>query len=293
MDKPLLLITGANGQLGNEFRDLEESRGEFRFLFAGKQELDVTVESWVKKIILQHKPDAVINCAAYTNVEKAEDEPEMAYAGNALSAGNLAEACHEANALLVHISTDYVFDGEKRTPYNEEDEVAPLNIYGKSKLEGERLIDEKTDRYYTLRTSWLYSTHGHNFYKTMLRLGREKEFLAVVSDQIASPTYAGQLAQDTLALVNKTLIHQEHVPYGLYHYTQSGIASWFDFASEIISQSGLTTPVKPISSGSFPVKAIRPAYSKLDTSKWEKNTGMIVPGWKESLTQCILKMKGN
>lgn len=287
MNKPLLLVTGANGQLGNEFRELEASHGEFRFIFAGKPELDVTVQSWVQSFIAQHKPDAVINCAAYTNVERAEDEPDTAHAGNALAAGYLAMACHEHGAMLIHISTDYVFDGKKDAPYKEEDEVNPLNVYGKSKLEGERLIDEKMDRYYILRTSWLYSTFGHNFYKTMLRLAQEKGELNVVSDQFASPTYAGALAKDIMLLLEKTIIRQEHVGHGLYHYTQTGTASWYQFAQEIMHRHGLAVPVHPVNTGAFPTKAIRPAYSKLDTHKWEKNTGLPLKDWQSALGGCV------
>jgi dTDP-4-dehydrorhamnose reductase len=287
MEKPLLLITGAGGQLGQEFRMLAASHTAFQFLFVTKQELDVTVESWVQKFVTDHKPAAIVNCAAYTNVERAENEPEMANAGNAIAASNLAVACHDNGAMLVHISTDYVFDGKKDAPYREEDEVNPLNVYGKSKLEGERLIDEKMDRYYILRTSWLYSTFGHNFYKTMLRLAQEKGALNVVSDQFASPTYAGALAKDILRLLEKTIIRQEHVDYGLYHYTQTGIASWYQFAQEIIHRHGLAVPVHPVNTGAFPTKAIRPAYSKLDTHKWEKNTGLPLKDWQTALGDCV------
>lgn len=291
MNAPLILITGANGQLGREFRDLEKTRSEFRFLFADKADLDVTVQSWVHKYLDQHKPDVVINCAAYTNVERAEDEPELASAGNALAAGYLAEACHAGGTLLVHISTDYVFNGRKNEPYTEQDPVEPLNNYGRSKLAGERLIDEKTERYYTLRTSWLYSTHGHNFYKTMLRLAHEKGELRVVNDQFASPTYAGALAEDVLSLLHKVMIERHPVPFGLYHYTHEGTASWFEFAGEIMKQSGLAVPVHPVSTSAYPVKAIRPAYSKLDITKWRSFTGIAVKNWKEALADCVRKSK--
>lgn len=287
MAKPIILITGADGQLGKEFRKLVSEFPDFNFQFAGKLELDITVESWVKDYFSLYHTTAVVNCAAYTNVERAEDEPELALLGNAAAPGFLADASRETGALLVHFSTDYVFDGTKSKAYLESDEVKPLNIYGESKLQGERLIDEKTERYFVIRTSWLYSAYGHNFFNTMMRLAKEKDELNVVNDQIASPTYAGDLATDVLKLLHKILIKQQHIEYGLYHYTESGEASWFDFAKEIVKQAELNVPVQSVKSGTFPVKAIRPMYSKMDNSKWIRNTGLVPCSWNEGLKRCL------
>ena len=287
MVQPTILITGADGQLGMEFRRLADQHPHFQFLFVGKLDLDVTVETWVMNHILEQKPDAVINCAAYTNVERAEDEPEMAMLGNCAAAGFLADACHAAGSLLVHISTDYVFDGKKKTPYKEYDHTKPLNIYGHSKWQGEKLVGEKSKRHFIIRTSWLYSTYGHNFMKTMLRLGKELNELKVVADQTASPTHAANLATDILILLNKVLVHQESVDFGVYHYSQKGEASWYDFAVEIMHQAKMNVTITAVSSDAFPVKAIRPRYSKLDHSKWEKNTGLSPIHWKEGLTECM------
>ncbi len=290
MSQPIILITGADGQLGQEFRSIAERNSQFNFLFVGKLELDVTVESWVMKHILEHKPDVVINCAAYTNVERAEDEPEMAMLGNRAAPGFIAEACHAAGALLIHISTDYVFDGKKKTPYKESNSVKPLNIYGHSKWQGEKMVDEKVKRHYTIRTSWLYSSFGHNFMKTMLRLAKERDELKVVNDQVASPTHAGDLASDILKLLHKVLIEQESIEFGLYHYSQKGEASWYDFATEIMAQAKMDVPVIAVDSSAFPVKAIRPKYSKLDHSKWEENTSITPLHWKDGLKNALQKL---
>lgn len=280
VQKVRIAVTGANGQLGQELRALEKSHPEFEFHFFTKAHWDIAVESLNDSMIADLRPDAVINAGAYTNVEKAEEDAESAMAANALGPGYLSAACKAHGALLIHISTDYVFDGKKTTPYTEEDTVQPLNEYGKSKLQGERAIDANCDRYFILRTSWLYSRFGHNFYKTMLRLAHEKGSLSVVSDQVASPTYAAFLASDILELIHLRLIDRRPIPYGIYHYTQSGEASWYDFASEIIHANSIDIPIEAVDSLRFPTKAIRPAYSKLSTERWEKNTGICIQPWQ-------------
>jgi dTDP-4-dehydrorhamnose reductase len=286
-----IAVTGANGQLGQELRALQSSHPEYEFHFFSKSEWDIAIESLTMEMLEQLKPDAVINAAAYTNVEKAEEDEEGAMAGNALGPGYLAAACKETGALLIHISTDYVFDGQKKSPYVEEDDVHPLNAYGRSKLAGERAIDAVSDRYFILRTSWLYSSFGHNFYKTMLRLAREKGQLAVVHDQIASPTYAGFLAKDVLQLIHKRLQLQQSIPYGIYHYTQLGEASWFDFACSIMAAHGLNIPVEAVSSERFPTKAIRPSYSKLSTQLWEQHTGITTQPWQDGVAACAYALE--
>ena len=282
-----IAVTGSNGQLGSELRFLAEHQPDMEFLFFSKDEWDIAIESMNEERIATLQPDVVINAAAYTNVEKAEEDAEGASAANALGPGYLAATCKKQGVLPIHISTDYVFDGTQREPYTEEDTVHPLNVYGQSKLQGERAIDAVTDRYFILRTSWLYSTYGHNFFKTMVRLGRERGALTVVNDQIASPTYARFLAEDILHLVRKKLIEHAPIPYGVYHYTQLGEASWFDFAKEIISAYRIEASVDPVDSARFPTKAKRPSYSKLSTTKWEHNTGIALRTWQEGVYGCI------
>lgn len=282
-----IAITGANGQLGQELRALAQSFPKMEFHFFSKAEWDISVESRNEEILQKLNPHAVINAAAYTNVEKAEEDEMGAMAGNAMGPGYLATACKKNGALLVHISTDYVFNGQKNTPYSEDDTVEPLNVYGRSKLQGERAIDAKTNRYFILRTSWLYSTFGHNFYKTMMRLAHEKGALSVVSDQVASPTYARFLAEDVLELLHLRLVEQTPVPYGLYHYTQTGTASWFDFAREIMHANGLAVPVEAVDSNRFPTKAHRPKYSKLSTLRWEEHTRIQLRTWQSGVQACV------
>ncbi|MFM9003932.1 MAG: dTDP-4-dehydrorhamnose reductase [Flavobacteriales bacterium] len=286
-----IAVTGANGQLGQELRALEKAHSEFEFHFFAKADWDIAIESVNETMVAALRPAVVINAGAYTNVEKAEEDSQSAMEVNALGPGYLASACKAHGALLIHISTDYVFDGKKTTPYSEEDEVHPLNKYGYSKLAGERAIDAAGDRYFILRTSWLYSSFGHNFYKTMLRLALEKGSLSVVNDQVASPTYAAFLAADILQLFSLRLIEQRSVPYGIYHYTQSGEASWYDFAKEILRVHGIEIPIEAVDSKRFPTKAVRPAYSKLSTERWEKNTGIAIRTWQEGVKALGYKLK--
>ena len=285
--KPRVLVTGSDGQLGRMFRRISHQFPDMEYLWAGKLDFDITVKSREAAGLKKLEVDAVVNCAAYTNVEKAESEPEESMLVNATAAGFLADACHEAQCLLVHFSTDYVFDGKKTTPYTEKDLPRPLSVYGESKLLGEHLIDEKLRRHLILRTSWLYSEYGHNFFKTMMRLAREKGELHVVNDQVASPTYAGSLAGDVLAFLQRAIVRKEHVEYGLYHYSENGEASWWHFAKEIMKQNGMDVPVHAISTSSTQMKARRPAYSKLDNSKWIMSTGQESHSWQEGLTACL------
>jgi dTDP-4-dehydrorhamnose reductase len=285
-NKLRIAVTGSGGQLGNELRFLATRFPEWEFFFFSKAEWDIAIESINEEQAIKYKPDAVINAAAYTNVERAEGDRENALIANGQAPGYLAHACKKHGALLIHISTDYVFDGTKGEPYHEKDVVHPLNAYGESKLAGERAVDSVSNRYFILRTSWLYGNFGHNFYKTMKRLGLETGKLSVVNDQIASPTYSRFLAQDILELIRLKLIEHKPIEYGLYHYTQTGEASWFDFANEIMQVNNISASVEPASSERFPTKAKRPHYSKLSTDRWVHNTGIALRSWQEGVQQC-------
>ena len=281
-----ILVVGAGGQLGQALRNVAGDFNEFHFTFWERVALDITVESWVEERITALKPDIVINAGAYTNVERAEEDYEGARNGNALAPGFLAKVCKSIEALLVHVSTDYVFDGKLKRPYSEEDLPHPLNQYGLSKLEGERAIDAVFDHYFILRTSWLYGTYGHNFYNTMLRLAKERGELNVVNDQFATPTWVGLFARDILAMLRKKYAQGISIPCGLYHYTHDGVASWCEFAKAIMEVHGFRVPVNGVDSSHFPTKAKRPGYSKLDNSKWKNATGLTTYTWQEALQQC-------
>jgi dTDP-4-dehydrorhamnose reductase len=281
----IVLVTGAGGQLGQDFRVLASDQPDLAFHFATREELDIANEEQIINFVKALKPAFIVNCAAYTNVEKAEEDCENNFAVNATAAGSLAKAAKAVDAILIHISTDYVFDGKKSTPYSEQDHTHPLNEYGRAKEAGEKNIQNSIEEYYIFRTSWLYSTFGHNFFKTMMRLSSERDKLTVVNDQFASPTYARRLAQDINRMIIR-LKNGEEIPFGIYHYTHSGTASWFDFTCAIIEAAGRATQVEPVSSDMFPQKALRPSYSKLDTSKFEKNIGPTIH-WKEALQECF------
>jgi dTDP-4-dehydrorhamnose reductase len=283
--KPRILLTGAGGQLGNEFSEISSLWPQFNILALGRDVFDIALESRVRDFIDLHAPDVVINCAAYTNVEKAEEDQENAFLINGTAAGWLAEACDKRKSLLIHYSTDYVFDGAEKRPRTETDPVSPLNVYGHSKWMGEKYIHSATHNYFILRVSWLYSTYGHNFFKTMMRLSHEKDELRVVNDQIASPTYARLLAHNTMNLIDQ-YINRGNNKTGLYHYSESGEASWFDFTTEIVNLNHAKSLLVPVTSGDFPTKAKRPAYSKLNPSLFTQMSGINLPSWQEALKDC-------
>ncbi len=280
-----IVVTGASGQLGRDLRAIDETYPSLDFHFLTRAELDVTNEEACFEILTNLRPDFIINAAAYTNVEKAEEDHEANKAGNELAPHYLARAAKSIDATLIHISTDYVFDGKKEEPLNESEAVNPLNEYGRAKLLGERLVLESGAKAFVIRTSWLYSNFGHNFLKTMIRLAKEKGELNVVNDQFASPTYSRSLAHDINRMIVR-LSEGKKIESGLYHYSQHGVASWFDFAKEIVKVFDLNVPVHPVDSNRFPTKAIRPKYSKLAANKFEKNTGIELPTWQEGLMQC-------
>jgi dTDP-4-dehydrorhamnose reductase len=258
------------------------------FIFVDYDELDITKEGEVWAFFEMENIDYCINCAAYTAVDKAESEHTLANAINNEGARHLAEACLKYNVVLIHISTDFVFDGNQSRPYSESDITNPLGVYGLGKLHGEQAIISNLRKYFILRTSWLYSEHGHNFLKTMLRLGKERERLSVVCDQIGTPTYAGDLADVILGIINDNTDK-----YGVYHYSNEGVASWYDFAHAIFDLGRVDCALTPIKTEAYPTPAKRPAFSVMDKSKIKKNLHIEIPYWRESLIHAIDKMDPN
>lgn len=281
-----ILITGANGQLGNEMRRLECS--DYRFIFTDITELDITNPEAVSELIASEDVDIVVNCAAYTNVDKAEDEFETANLINHIAVKNLAVACKRDNATLLHVSTDYVFQGIKNTPCKEVEPTHPLGVYGKTKLDGESAILDSGCNYMIFRTAWLYSSFGNNFVKTMLRLTAEREKLSVVFDQVGTPTYAADLAAALMHVIDRKL-YETHS--GIYHYSNEGVCSWYDFSKEIAAMAGHTNcDIQPCHSDEFPSKVKRPSFSVLDKTKLKSELGVKVPYWKDSLKVCIKEL---
>ncbi len=272
----LILVTGANGQLGKSIHRNSSNYPELKIVFTDVEELDITKIEEVNAFFENHAFDYCINCAAYTAVDKAEEEVDKAFLINATAAKNLAQACQTSEAVLIHISTDFVFDGSKRTPYTEEDTATPLSVYGKSKLQGEEYIQEIWNKHFILRTSWLYSEYGNNFVKTMLRLAETRDEISVVNDQIGSPTYAGDLASFLLEIINKP-----SKDYGIYHYSNEGSISWYDFAAEIFKQHKTAVRVVPIPTSAYPTAAKRPEYSVMDLSKVKTIFGSTIPLWQQ------------
>lgn len=274
-----ILITGSNGQLGSEMRVLSE-KSSHQFFFTDVAELDITDKASIMQFVAENEINIIVNCAAYTNVDKAEDDVELADKINHLAVRNLAEVCAERNALLVHISTDYVFDGTKNTPYIETDPTSALGVYGRTKLDGENAVIRSGCEHLIVRTSWLYSTFGNNFVKTMKRLTSEKESLKVVFDQVGTPTYAGDLAKAILEIIEAEKYQGNS---GVYHFSNEGVCSWYDFAIEIRDLFGNQCDIQPCHSDEFPSKVTRPNFSVLDKTKIKSTFGLKIPHWKEAL----------
>jgi dTDP-4-dehydrorhamnose reductase len=282
-----ILVTGAYGQLGNEINCLTAKFPDWQFLFTDVDSLDITSESELEAWFQNHKPDYVINCAAYTAVDKAESDIEAAVNVNELAPKILAKYSKTYSAKFIHISTDYVFDGKGCVPYSEEDNVNPKSIYGKTKLQGEKNCFEVNADSIIIRTSWLYSSFGNNFVKTMLRLGSERGQLNVVFDQVGTPTYAADLANSILEIISITQNNPETFIPGIYHYSNEGVASWYDFAKAVFEISGVKCTVSPVRSVEFPTPAKRPDFSVLDKSKIKNTFGIKIPYWRDSLKICI------
>ena len=275
-----VLVTAKDGQLGQCFQSLVVKHPNIQFVFKSSSDLDITNKVKVEDVFSAQSFDYCINCAAYTAVDKAEEAIELADRVNHLGAQNMADACKKFEVVLIHISTDFVFDGEGTAPYLEDDITNPLGVYGKTKLAGEQVIAKTLQRYFIIRTSWLYSEYGHNFLKTMLRLAKERDEIGVVGDQMGSPTYAKDLAEVILKC-----IYTKNNSFGIYHYSNSGVASWYDFANEIFRLSNSNIKLNSIGTKDYPTPAKRPKYSVLNTSKIKKALNIGIPNWKNSLSR--------
>jgi len=280
-----ILITGCNGQLGNEMQLLEKDNPQHTYFNTDVAELDITNEEAISRFVEDNQIDGIVNCAAYTAVDKAEENQELCMKLNAKAPEYLARAIERRGGWLIQISTDYVFDGTNHTPYVETDSVCPNSTYGRTKLAGEQAAQQACSRTMIIRTAWLYSTFGNNFVKTMIRLGNEKPELGVIFDQIGTPTYARDLAVAIFAAINQGL------KSGIYHFSNEGVISWYDFTKAIHRIAGITTcHVRPLHTSEYPTPAARPHYSVLDKTKIKQDYGIVIPYWEESLRECMAKL---
>ena len=281
-----ILVTGANGQLGNEMQVLARENLQHTYFFTDVQELDICDEQAVYAYVSEHKIDIIVNCAAYTAVDKAEDNVELCDKLNNIAPGYLARAAQANGAAMIQVSTDYVFDGTAHIPYTEEEPTCPASVYGSTKLAGEQKVMEHCEKAMVIRTAWLYSIYGNNFVKTMIRLGQERDSLGVIFDQIGTPTYANDLAQAIFAAINKGVVR------GIYHFSDEGVCSWYDFTIAIHRLAGIAScKVKPLHTADYPAKAPRPHYSVLDKTKIKDTFGIEIPHWEESLKRCINQLR--
>ncbi|MGC1633408.1 MAG: dTDP-4-dehydrorhamnose reductase [Gelidibacter sp.] len=284
--KKTVLVTGGNGQLGQCIQSIAEQYSTLDFLFVDKNILDITNAAAVLKFFEIHPIDWCINCAAYTAVDNAEVNEELAYQVNVIGARNIAQACQKNNSKLIHISTDFVFDGSNSKPYKEADNVNPQGVYARTKRNGEIEVKDTCSSSFIIRTSWLYSEFGHNFMKTMLRLASERDLLTVVNDQIGSPTYAIDLAEALMQIILKNKDN-----YGIFHYSNQGESSWFEFAKSIFNLTNSHITLKPILTKDYFTLAKRPKYSVLDTSKISEEFSLKIPFWEDSLGKALSKVK--
>ncbi len=280
-----IVVFGASGQLGHSLKAVAEAKGINGIHFPPENEANILDQVALRKVFETYQPAWCINCAAYTAVDKAEDDVEKARAINKTGVENIALLSKEFGAVLVHTSTDFVFKGDVPVPLVEDDIAEPVNIYGLTKLEGEQAVEAILDKYFTIRTSWLYSEYGNNFVKTMLKLGAERHELKIVADQVGTPTYALDLAAVILHI-----IAQNSDAFGTYHYSNEGVASWYDFAKAIFEISDTKVKTLPIRSSAYPTRAVRPSYSVMDKSKIKQNFNIEIPYWRDSLITCINKL---
>lgn len=285
-----ILVTGGNGQLGTSMQNASAGSPN-KYIFTDVHDLDITDADAVEALVDKENIDVIVNCAAYTNVEKAEDDADFCEVLNAKAVGNLAKAMAKKGGKLVHISTDYVFGGNTgNTPRGEDQPANPTGVYGLTKLHGEQEIEKSGVKYVILRTAWLYSEYGNNFLKTMMKLTSEKPALKVVFDQIGTPTYAGDLAEAIVDIVDNNKIDGNE---GIYHYSNEGVCSWYDFTKRIAEEIGTDErcDIQPCHSDEFPSKVVRPSYSVLDKTKYKETFGKKVPYWTDSLKKCIKNLQ--
>ena len=286
-----VLITGSNGQLGSEIRELAANYKELDFVFKDLPDLNICNFNLLQSFIIENNINAIINCAAYTAVDKAEEDAEIAEKVNSKGVLNLVNALNRVNGKLIQISTDYVFDGDHFSPYKESDPVSPIGVYGKTKRAGELAVINSAIDSIVIRTSWLYSSYGNNFVKTMLRLGSEKENLGVIFDQVGTPTYARDLAKTCLEILCENSSKNISKNGNLYHYSNEGVTSWYDFAISIMELGGENCKVKPIQTKDYPTLAKRPHFSVLNKTKIKKDFDIEIPYWRDSLKECVEKIK--
>lgn len=280
-----ILITGNNGQLGNEMRLLQGQHAEHKWFNTDVAELDITNEQAINEFVEKNEIDGIVNCAAFTAVDKAESSEDLCRLLNGVAPGYLAAAVEKRGGWMIQVSTDYVFDGTSHTPYTEDMPTSPNSVYGRTKLEGEHAVTAACKRSMIIRTAWLYSRFGNNFVKTMIRLGNEKPELGVIFDQIGTPTYAHDLAVAIMAAIDKNIIP------GIYHFSNEGVISWYDFTKAIHRIAGITScKVRPLHTAEYPTPAARPAYSVLDKTKIKNTLGIEIPYWEESLEKCIKEL---
>jgi dTDP-4-dehydrorhamnose reductase len=282
----VVLVTGANGQLGQSIKSIANKYPTIQFVYTDFYEMDITNIESCTNAFLKYQPQFCINTAAYTAVDKAESEPEKAHLINGLGSENLAKVCKENDTILLHISTDFIFDGTSKKPYLESDFPNPQSVYGQTKLEGEIAIQNTWEKHFIIRTSWVYSQFGANFMKTMLRLASERDSLSVVSDQIGTPTNAVDLAEVLLTIVKSPVTHHPS-SFGIYNFSNEGVCSWYDFAAAIFHQKELKIDLTPIPTSAYPTPAKRPAYSVLDKTKIKNTFNIEVNEWKTSLVRGI------
>ncbi len=291
----VVLVTGANGQLGQSIRFVAHKYPNIQFVYTDYQEMDITNFENCQSVFAVHKPQFCISTAAYTAVDKAESEVEKAHLINAVGSENLAKVCKEFDTILLHISTDFIFDGTSKTPYLESDIPNPKSVYGQTKLDGEIAVQKNWEKHFIIRTSWVYSQFANNFMKTMLRLASERDSLSVVNDQIGTPTNAVDLAEVLLKIIqtcHAELVSASPNNFGVYNFSNEGICSWYDFAKEIFQQKAISINLNPIPTESYPTPATRPAYSVLDKTKIKAVFHIEIQDWKDSLKECLIQLNG-